>query len=207
MGAFAAPNRAGVMNSLPPEHRGVGAGMTSTFQNSGQVLSIGIFFTLVIIGLSSTLPATLYHGLVAHGVPVSVATRVAHLPAVSDLFAAFLGYNPVQHLVGTAVLAHLPAGQAAILTGHGYFPSLISAPFADGLHAAFDFSIGVCLVAAGTSWLRGGKYHYTEEAEPTGSEPTVAGPTAARPTGAAPAAVGSAGLVGVPADPQDEESE
>jgi len=165
MGAFAAPNRAGVMNSLPPEHRGVGSGMNSTFQNAAQVLSIGIFFTLMIVGLSSTLPTTLYHGLVAHGIPASVAARAAHLPPVSTLFAAFLGYSPVQHLVGPAVLAHLPAHQAAALTGRGFFPALISAPFANGLHAAFDFAIGACLVAAGMSWLRGGKYRFPSEAE------------------------------------------
>ncbi|MHB2023886.1 MAG: MFS transporter, partial [Mycobacteriales bacterium] len=166
MGAFAAPNRAGVMNSLPPEHRGVGSGMNSTFQNAAQVLSIGIFFTLMIVGLSATLPTTLYHGLVAHGVPASVAARVAHLPPVSTLFAAFLGYSPIQHLIGPAVLAHLPAHQAAILTGRGFFPALISVPFANGLHAAFDFAIGACLLAAGMSWLRGGKYHYPSGAEP-----------------------------------------
>jgi len=168
MGAFASPNRAGVMNSLPAEHRGVGAGMTSTFQNSAQVLSVGVFFTLIIIGLSATLPSTLYHGLVAHGVPTSAATTAAHLPPVSTLFAAFLGYNPVEHLLGPAVLAHLPAHQAAILTGRTFFPTLVSGPFANGLHAAFDFSIGACLLAAGMSWMRGGKYHYAED------HPTVA---------------------------------
>jgi MFS family permease len=166
MGAFAAPNRAGVMNALPPQHRGVGSGMNSTFQNSAQVLSIGIFFTLMIIGLSGSLPGTLYHGLVAHGVPVGVASTAAHLPPVSTLFAAFLGYSPVQHLVGPAVLAHLPAGQAAVITGRSFFPALISAPFASGLHVAFDFAVVACLAAAVMSWLRGGKYHYQEKAEP-----------------------------------------
>jgi MFS family permease len=166
MGAFAAPNRAGVMNSLPPEHRGVGSGMNATFQNAAQVLSIGIFFTLMIVGLSATLPTTLYHGLVAQGVPTSVADRAAHLPPVSTLFAAFLGYSPIQHLVGPSVLAHLAAHQAAVLTGRGFFPALISTPFANGLHAAFDFAIAACLLAAGMSWLRGGKYHYGEDAEP-----------------------------------------
>jgi MFS family permease len=174
MGAFAAPNRAGVMNSLPPQHRGVGSGMNSTFQNSAQVLSIGIFFTLMIIGLSSSLPGTLYHGLVSHGVPVHSAQVAAHLPPVATLFAAFLGYSPVSHLVGPAVLAHLPAGQAAVLTGRGFFPALISAPFAAGLHTAFDFAIGACLAAAGMSWLRGGKYHYREAAE--ASRPATAEP-------------------------------
>jgi MFS family permease len=170
MGAFASPNRAGVMNSLPPEHRGVGAGMTSTFQNSAQVLSIGVFFTLIIVGLSASLPSALYHGLVAHGVPLSVATSASHLPAVSTLFAAFLGYNPIQHIVGTSVLANLPAHQAAILTGRGFFPALISVPFAHGLHEAFDFSIGACLIAAGASWLRGGKYHYPSADAPEGGD-------------------------------------
>ncbi len=54
MGLFASPNRAGIMNSLPPERRGVGAGMSATFQNSATVLSIGVFFTLIILGLASS---------------------------------------------------------------------------------------------------------------------------------------------------------
>ncbi len=169
MGAFAAPNRAGVMNSLPPQHRGVGSGMNATFQNAGQVLSIGVFFTLMIIGLAARLPATLYRGLVAHGVPQNVAERVAHVPPVSTLFAAFLGYSPVKHLVGPHVLASLPPGQATELTGRSFFPQLIAGPFSDGLHTAFAFSIIACLVAAGASWLRGGKYHYREPGAVSGS--------------------------------------
>ena len=163
MCAFAAPNRAGVMNSLPPQHRGVGSGMNSTFQNAAQVLSIGIFFTLMILGLSATLPSALYQGLVAHGVPAGPAAAAAHLPPVSILFAAFLGYNPIQHLVGASTLAHLPPAQAAILTGRSFFPTLIAPPFAGGLHTAFDFAIVACLVAAAASWLRGGRYHWKDE--------------------------------------------
>jgi MFS family permease len=169
MGAFAAPNRAGVMNSLPAQHRGVGSGMNSTFQNSAQVLSIGVFFTLMIIGLSSTLPGALYHGLLDHGVPKTAAQQAAGLPPVTSLFAAFLGYSPVQHLLGNSVLLHLsPANQAA-LNARGFFPSLISKPFRNGLHAAFDFAVLACLVAAGASWLRGGKYIYAEPASASGS--------------------------------------
>ena len=176
MGSFASPNRAGVMNSLPAQHRGAGSGMNSTFQNSAQVLSIGIFFTLMIVGLASSLPAALYHGLVQQGVPPAVAQRVAHLPPVSTLFAAFLGENPMQHLLGNSVLAHLPAANAAHLTGRAFFPSLISVPFRQGLHAAFAFAIVACLVAAGASWLRGGKYVYREPAEATLSAEPVAEP-------------------------------
>ena len=164
MGAFGSPNRAGVMNSLPPQHRGAGSGMNSTFQNSAQVLSIGIFFTLMIVGLSSSLPAVDVPRTGGPGRAAGVADRVAHLPPVSTLFAAFLGYNPMQHLLGNGVLAHLPAGHRAVITGRSFFPDLIATPFRQGLHAAFDFAIVACLVAAGASWLRGGKYVYVEPA-------------------------------------------
>jgi MFS family permease len=157
-GAFASPNRAGVMNSLPPESRGVGSGMNTTFQNSAQVLSIGIFFTLMILGLSSALPHSLSVGLQSHGVAAATTAKIAHLPPVSILFAAFLGYNPIQHLVGAHVLAGLPHAAAVQLTSRSYFPSLISSPFRSGLHEAFAFAIGACLVAAVASWSRGGRY-------------------------------------------------
>jgi MFS family permease len=155
MGAFAAPNRAAVMNSLPPRHRGAGGGMNATFQSSAQVLSIGIFFTLMIIGLSSTLSTSLTHGLIANGVPSAVAHRIGALPPVSVLFAAFLGYNPIKTLVGPKVLAKLSAVNQATLTGHGFFPHLISAPFHSGIETAFIFSALVSLVAAVASWSRG----------------------------------------------------
>jgi MFS family permease len=163
MGAFAAPNRAGVMNSLPAQNRGAGSGMNQTFQNSAQVLSIGIFFTLMIIGLSATLPHSLATGLQAHGVPADVATRVGHLPPVSVLFAAFLGYNPAKELIGPHVLAKLPAHDAAAIRGRGFFPHLISGPFHSGLHEAFAFAIVACLVAALASWSRGGRVVAPEE--------------------------------------------
>jgi MFS family permease len=166
MGAFAAPNRAGVMNSLPPQHRGVGSGMNSTFQNSGQVLSIGVFFTLMIVGLSSGLPNALLHGLSAQGVPHLAAERAAHLPPVSTLFASFLGDNPITHLLGAHVIAGLsPAARHTVL-GRKFFPTIILAPFRTGLHAACDSAVLFCMLAAGCSWLRGGKYVY-REAEPT----------------------------------------
>jgi MFS family permease len=166
MGLFTSPNTAGVMNSLPPAQRGAGAGMLATFQSSSAVLSIGIFFSLMIVGLSSGLPATLHNGLVAHGVPAADATRISHLPPVATLFASFLGYNPVQQLLGHHVLAALPPGQAAQLTGHSFFPHLISGPFHTALVYAFSFAIVACLIAAFASLLRGGKYHYEEKPAP-----------------------------------------
>ncbi|HVD04159.1 MAG TPA: MFS transporter [Candidatus Dormibacteraeota bacterium] len=160
-GLFASPNQAGIMNSLPPDQRGAGAGMAATFQNSAMVLSIGIFFTLIIVGLSASLPHTLYHGLVAQGVPTVYAEKVAHLPAVGSLFAAFLGYNPVGTLLGP-VLPHLTPAKAAYLTGRAFFPQLISPPFMTGLRAAFDFAIAACVLAGVASLLRGGKYIHEE---------------------------------------------
>jgi MFS family permease len=162
MGLFAAPNNAAVMNALPPAQRGAGAGMLATFQNSASVLSIGVFFTLMIVGLASGLPHTLQSGLMAHGVGAADAHRVAQLPPVATLFASFLGYNPMATLLGPHVLHGLPAGQAQVLTGRSFFPHLISGPFHTALVYAFVFAIAACLVAAVACLLRGGKYHHAE---------------------------------------------
>jgi MFS family permease len=163
MGLFASPNRAGIMNSLPAHRRGVGAGMSATFQNSSMVLSIGIFFSLIILGLSSSLTSHLFTGLTAQGVPAADATRLSHLPPTAVMFAALLGYNPIQMLLGP-VLTKLPASNAAYLTGHSFFPSLISAPFHAGLSVAFDFAIVACLIAAVASLLRGKHYVHDDHA-------------------------------------------
>lgn len=161
MGLFSSPNQAGIMNSLPPDQRGQGAGMVSTAQNGAMVLSMGIFFTLIIVGLASHLPGALYKGLTAEGVPSAAATKVAHLPPTATVFGAFLGYSPIQSLLGpSGVLAHLPPAKAAYLTGRTFFPALISKPFVKGLHEAFDFAILAMLVAASASWMRGRKVHY-----------------------------------------------
>jgi MFS family permease len=159
MGAFAAPNRAAVMNSLPAEHRGAGGAMNSTFQSAAQVLSIGVFFSLMIIGLASSLPRALATGLMAHGVPAASAAQVSHLPPVSVLFAAFLGYDPAHELIGPRILGTLRAQDAAAISDRGFFPHLISAPFHQGLQAAFAFAIAACVAAAAASLSRGGQFH------------------------------------------------
>jgi len=175
MGLFASPNRAGIMNALPADRRGVGAGMSATFQNSATVLSIGIFFSLIILGLSASLPSHLFAGLTAQGVPAAAANSVAHLPPTAILFAALLGYNPIQMLLGSA-LAKLPAGHAAYLTGHSFFPSLISAPFQAGLDIAFDFAIVACLIAAVASLLRGKQYIHELHSESARAAASAGGP-------------------------------
>jgi MFS family permease len=183
MGLFASPNRAAIMNSLPPDRRGVGAGMSATFQNSAMVLSIGIFFSLIILGLSGSLAGNLYAGLTAHGVPASAAASVSHLPPTAVMFAALLGYNPIQMLLGKT-LATLPASHAAYLTGHSFFPSLISGSFSHGLDIAFDFSIAACLIAAVASLLRGKRYVHELHGQ-------AAGDGTAERDGQAPAGAGA----------------
>ncbi|MGZ4109831.1 MAG: MFS transporter [Actinomycetota bacterium] len=167
-GLFAAPNTTAIMNSVPARQRGAASGMRATFQNSGMLLSIGIFFSLMIAGLASTLPSVMHAQLVAHDVPADVATRVAHLPPVGSLFAAFLGYNPMRTLLAP-VLPQLPHAQAAYLTGKTFFPRLISGPFIHGLRIAFTASFVMCAIAAAASWLRGGKYVHQEEVGPFGA--------------------------------------
>jgi MFS family permease len=164
MGMFSSPNWAGIMNSLPPNRRGSGAGMVSTFQNSSMVLSIGIFFTLIITGLSASLPGAMFSGLTQQGVPAAAASQISHLPPTATLFSAFLGYNPMQALLGP-VLGHLSAARAHYLTGKAFFPHLISGAFSKGLDEAFYFAFAVSIVAAIASALRGGKYHHQEEPE------------------------------------------
>jgi len=170
MGLFSAPNAAAIMNSVPARQRGAASGMLATFQNSGFVLSIGIFFSLMIAGLAATLPKALTSGLTAQGVPHAVAVQVGNLPPVGSLFAAFLGENPVKLLLTpTGVLAHLPAKNVAVLTGRDFFPQLISQPFHHGLVIVFAVAMTLLVIAAGTSLLRGGKYIHEDQPLPAGT--------------------------------------
>ncbi|GAA0472852.1 MFS transporter [Paractinoplanes deccanensis] len=154
-GLFAAPNTSLVMSSVPATMRGAASGMRATFQNAGQVLSIGVFFSLMVAGLASSLPSTLNSGLVAQGVPADTAASVAATPPVGTLFAAFLGYNPIGELLGRQTLSALPPENASRLTGLDFFPQLISGPFHDGLVIVFWLAIAMSVVGALASLLRG----------------------------------------------------
>ena len=157
MGLFASPNRAAIMNSLPADQRGAGAGMTTTFQNSATVLSIGIFFTVITIGLAASLPAHLYAGLKSNGVNGPDAVALSHVPPIGTLFASMLGYNPIQQMLSSrpGLTASLTPAQLHTLTGQGFFPHLISPAFGQGIHYAFTFAIICSIVAALASLLRG----------------------------------------------------
>jgi MFS family permease len=194
-GMFAAPNSSSIMGSVPARHRGAASGMRSTFQNSGTALSIGVFFSLMIAGLASSLPQSLTSGLVREGVPHSVAAHAASLPPVSSLFAAVLGVNPIQHLLAAAgALAALPAAARRVITGREFFPRLISQPFHNGLIVVFAVAAVLAALAAVASLLRGGRYVHPElgTGPPAPGNPAPAGPAAAT---TAPAANGRAGTI------------
>jgi hypothetical protein len=178
------------MSSVPASQRGVASGMRSTFQNSGTALSIGVFFSLMIAGLASTLPNTLTSGLQLHGVPSAIAHHVATLPPVSSLFAAVLGVNPLQHLLAAShVLATLPAAAQQAITGRRFFPDLISGPFHHGLVVVFAVAAALAGLAGVASLLRGGRYARPAAPAGPGAAPADGGldgdeasPSAAVPT-------------------------
>jgi len=162
-GMFAAPNTAAIMNSVPARNRGAASGMRATAQTTGQPLSMGIFFSLMVAGLVASVPAAMTGGLVAHHVPAAIASKLANMPPTGYLFAAFLGYNPLQALLGP-ILHSLPAADVAVLTGKEFFPKLIGPPFEHALRLVLGFSSAMCLVAALASWLRGGHFVHEEPA-------------------------------------------
>ena len=165
-GMFAAPNTAAIMSSVPPNQRGQASGMRATFQNSGTAISIGVFFSLLISGLHATLPRTLAQGLQAQGVPPDVAAHVASLPPVSSVFAAFLGFNPLQSLLApTGVLARLPVKSVQTLTGKEFFPHLISQPFHHGLVVVFLAAAVMAGIGAVISSMRGSQYSHGQDDE------------------------------------------
>jgi MFS family permease len=166
-GLFASPNTAAIMSSVPAYHRGAASGMRSTFQNSGMSLSIGIFFSLLVAGLANTLPRSLTSGLTAQGVPAATASQIAHLPPVSTVFAAMLGYNPVRNLLApSGLLRTLPAHNVAVLTGKQFFPNLVSGPFHHGLMIVFTAAAIMSIAGAAVSWLRGKPGRDQEPAAP-----------------------------------------
>jgi MFS family permease len=202
-GLFASPNTSAIMSSVPARDRGAASGMRSTFQNSGMSLSIGIFFSLMIAGLAATLPRTLTSGLRAQGVSQSVASHIAHLPPVSTLFSALLGYNPMRTLLApSGVLSRLPRQNAATLTGKQFFPNLISGPFHHGLIIVFSAAIAMSVAGALISLLRGRQFYYDDAAAaakaatvpevvvpldvvvPQGSDPSEAAESRSAPNGA-----------------------
>ncbi len=165
MGLFASPNTAAIMNALPAAYRGVGSGMRATFNNAGSMLSMGLFFSIMITGLAQKLPLAMQTGLVKHGVPLQGAIAVSHLPPTSSLFAALLGYNPLKNLLQEfGILQKMSAADVHYVIGQKFFPLLIGPPFLHGLSLAFTASLIMSLVAALISVFRGRRYVHIDEA-------------------------------------------
>jgi MFS family permease len=162
-GLFSAPNTTAIMNSVPANQRGSASGMRATFFTAGTSLSIGIFFTMMIIGLAATLPSALTSGLAAHGVPQATAAAVGHQPPVGSLFAAFLGYNPIGTMVDGLPASATQGADLSALTSKQFFPQLISSPFHHGLVIVFTVAIVMSLIGAAASLFRGGRYIHAEQ--------------------------------------------
>jgi MFS family permease len=162
-GLFASPNTASIMNSVPARHRGAASGMRVTFAQVGMPLSMGLFFSLLVFGLNAKVPAAMYSGLASHGVPVGTATQLSHLPPLGYIFAAFLGINPLKSLLGPKVLGHLSHAQAASLTSRSFFPQLIGPSFKHGLVIILCFAVGMSIIAAIASALRGEKFVHEDD--------------------------------------------
>ncbi|KHO27979.1 MFS transporter [Mycolicibacterium setense] len=157
-GIFTAPNTAAIMSSVPADQRGAASGVRSTFFNAGNSLSIGIFFSLMIVGLANTLPTALTTGLTQQGVSASVAQDVANLPPVGSLFAAFLGYNPMAELLAPYDALHQPGVNADVITGQTFFPQLITEPFHSGLTVVFTAAAVMMVIGAVASMFSAGRY-------------------------------------------------
>ncbi|MGV0773558.1 MFS transporter [Mycobacterium syngnathidarum] len=157
-GIFTAPNTAAIMSSVPAGQRGAASGVRSTFFNAGNSLSIGIFFSLMIVGLANTLPTALTTGLTQQGVSASVAHDVANLPPVGSLFAAFLGYNPMAELLAPYDSLHQTGVNADVITGQTFFPQLITEPFHSGLTVVFTAAAVMMVIGAVASMFSAGRY-------------------------------------------------
>jgi len=164
-GIFTAPNTAAIMSSVPAAQRGAASGVRATFFNAGSSLSIGIFFSLMIIGLAHTLPSAMSSGLQEQGVSATVAHEVANLPPVGSLFAAFLGYNPMAELLAPSGALHQPGVNADVVTGQTFFPHLITGPFHSGLVVVFSAAAVMMLIGAVASLFNAGRYGTEERAD------------------------------------------
>ena len=196
-GLFSSPNTTAIMNSVPANRRGAAAGMRGTFFNAGTSLSIGIFFTMMIIGLSSTLPQALTSGLRAHGVSAATAATIGNQPPVGNLFAAFLGYNPIATTLGALPASATKGADLHTLTSKQFFPELISGPFHHGLIIVFTVAIAMSLVGAVASLFRGARFVHDDDLGPATS--SVSPPALSSQTDQADAANGRGG----PARPAD----
>ncbi len=159
-GMFGSPNSASIMNSVPPQERGVASGMLTTIMNTAFTGSMAIFFTIVIVGITQRFPDALTSSLASIGA-VQLAPILSNIPPTGALFSAFLGYNPVETIlssVPSAVVNQIPSATLTTLTGTSWFPSTLAEAFMPSLQISFYVGAFFCGLAALLSALRGEKY-------------------------------------------------
>jgi hypothetical protein len=167
-GMFGAPNAAAIMNSVPASERGVTSGMMSTLMNSGFVLSMGMFFTIAVVGLTHAFPSALAASLTSAGAPELIPAMSA-IPPTGALFAAFLGYNPVNTILAglsPAVIVTIAPATIATLTGVVWFPTTLAGAFMPSLALSFYIGAVLSVIAAILSAMRGSKFVHDEKDTP-----------------------------------------
>ena len=168
MGMFSSPNIASIMNSVPPQNRGAAAGMRSTLMNTGTSVGTSILFTTVLLTLSGSLPGYLATAAAAAGAPQLGTSVFRQIAPTSALFAAFLGYNPMQTILNSlpaSLTSTLSAGVVATLTGKSWFPNAFAPAFMSSLRVAIYINAALAYTAALASVVRGKRYIYGLEPE------------------------------------------
>ncbi len=180
-GLFASPNTTAIMNSLPPEYRGAGSGMRTTFNNIGQTISMAIFFSIAITVFTQNLPSSLYSLSMSLGVPAQLSKLISDIPASGALFAAFLGINPINGLPQN-LLSEVPPNVLTAISSLKFFPEAVGPSFIIGLRDSLYVAIILTLIGAVLSAFRGGRYVHDEISKPE-SKPHISGETSKGNTG------------------------
>ncbi|EKQ53349.1 MAG: arabinose efflux permease family protein [Methanobacterium sp. Maddingley MBC34] len=175
-GMFGSPNSASIMNSVPPQERGVASGMLTTIMNTAFTASMAIFFTIVIVGITQRFPDAMASSLAGIGA-AQLTPILSNIPPTGALFSAFLGYNPVETIlssVPSAVVSQIPSATLTTLTGTTWFPSTLSEAFMPSLQISFYIGAVFCGLSALLSALRGKKYIHEMEVIKISPEDDVA---------------------------------
>lgn len=159
-GMFGSPNTASIMNSVPAQDRGVASGMQYTIMNTAFTISMGIFFTIVIVGISQRFPEEITSSFTSIGAS-QLAPLFNQIPPTGALFSAFLGYNPVGTMLQSLpqqTINMIPQQIITTITGTTWFPKTLANAFMPSLQMAFYIGAVMSAIAAIFSAFRGEKF-------------------------------------------------
>ncbi len=183
MGLFMAPNTSAVMSSVPPESRGSASGMLTTMRNVGTTASMGIFFTILILGLTSILPGTIFSGLTTAGLGSSLSKTISsQIPPTDAIFSALLGISPMKEIVSllpSSVSSGIPTSVISTITARTWFPGVFAPAFMSSLRIVFYSAFAITLTGAALSLFREpirkrSRIGMEDRNEAEGSKPTPA---------------------------------